>query len=423
MKRYFFLCGCLAGLLVLSACSDEVMETGGTSGNTSPSGQGNSGEIVITLPTQIPAYGQTRAEGSDGLNTPGTCTVTNCVVLVFSAETQNGNYTCEQKISLEFGESQEQVFICPTLASGEKVSAGYYTRWVARGSFVPEAEKYYRLYAYAYNSEPNYFSKDLTNEITDGESRYLQNVDDSKNASELVTFTLPEHQATGDQPVEIFGGFLGAYKGGNWGDVTEEGTMAGEEVYNSTVNGMKFTEEEIKEIHFGGDLKRQTGRLDVTLTNIPDNVASLSMLMGSYRTTVPVGMEIITKNGLIYYHNPCPVINNEEVANGKVTASDGEGRSVTLTADMLRTEDSYVFIKAYSADSAEIDTYTVRCKNKEVELGPDAIVETIVSDGKVTVPANFWLQLKGDYEQLQKGNMSFDVSWGEDYNSGVTMGK
>lgn len=429
MKRYFFLCGCLLALFA-SSCSDDIMESGGA-GNIS-SGQGHGEEIVITLPTHIPTYGQTRAknplEDAPGLNTPGTCTVTNCVVLVFSSNQQDGNYTCEKTIPLTFGKNQESVYIRPTLASGEQGDLKEYTRWVARGSFVPEQNKFYRLYAYAYDATSNYFSDNLSTEISKGNNKFLQNVDPDKKADELVTFTLPTKMATNDKPVEIFGAFLGAFTGGNWGEKADDGSMAGKEIASSTLNGISFTEEQIKDIHFGGDLKRQTGRLEITLTQIPENVAELSMVMGSYHRTEPVGMEIMTKKVddnvvLYYYHNPCEVDQNIVVAKGQPVTTAENDRTITLTADMLRTEDSYVYIRTYGADGKELDTYTVRCKDKIVALGPNAIVENIVTDGKVTVPANFWLQLKGNYDQLIKGNMSFDVLWGEDYNSGISMGK
>ena len=468
MKRYFFLCGCLLAMFA-SSCSDEIIEQGESAVNTSPTGQGNGGEIVITMPTQISTYGQTRAGESigedDGLNTPGTCTVTNCVVLVFSAAVTdeptgwlNADYKYEKSISLEFKETKE-VFIQTVGAFDVPDEAGhqFHNRQVAEGSFKPETGKWYRLYAYAYNATPGYYSGDLKNELTltdeTSNNKILQNKDEKKTADDLAKFTMLNYQdavgADEDSPMELFGGFLGVYKGDNWGESerteNNEGTegwiAAYKEVFNSTTTGIEFKEKyanddekngnmvvTVDDAHFGGDLKRLTGRLEITLTDIPEDVASLGMIMERYQSEEPVGKELIANSNeegrpIIYFCNPFEPVNNVEVDKRNVEATPEGSRSVTLTADMLRTENSYVYIRAYDAEGKEIDTYTVRCKNKEVALGPDAIVETIVSDGKVTVPANFWLQLKGDYKQLQKGNMSFDVSWGEDYNSNITMGK
>lgn len=395
----------LAMALLVTACSNEV-ESDIIPEPTQP----KEGNIEIILPASMLDNMQTRADDDWGkehgeYNAEGSCTVDKGIVLVFSADIQDASnpdewkqaaFTCETTIPVTFEKEEYTGAIEP--------EDNY--DWKATGTFTPSSGKWYRLYAFAYNSASVYFKDNLVNELSIGTGKQLQNQHQEYTTDQLASITLQKYQKENNQPIEIFGGFLGEYQGGNY---TESGTV-------QTIPSLAYTftdDEAIADAYFGGNLRRKTGRLDITLTGMAEHdVASASMIIEKFIDTTPIGME---KIGASYY-NPFESIGEQTVATAK-TSTDG---NIYLSGDMLPFESSYVDIKLTYEDGST-DTYQARCENSgEIAAGPDAIVTQIAQNSQLTLPENFWITLEGTYEQLTTGgNLSLQECWDENYEGGT----
>ncbi len=395
MKRYFFLCGCLAGLLALSACSDEVMETTDT-----PEKGKNSCAITISLPVKqsrnLSKSYQEETYGGEWNVEDNSVRADKGVILIFESkerDLENGAvYTLSEWQDITFAKETHS-----NLTPSE--------RWTARSSFTPEKDKYYRFYAFAYNSESGNFTvkeadddgHNLQTELA-LENRQLQNTEETLSADKVVSFTL-QHTSTQSAegyPIELFGGFLGAYSGGLYPEVqspTESMIVSGTNAVDNSYS-------------FGGELRRLTGRLEVTLTDIPEDegITSMALIMEKYTQTIPVGWEEENK----YY---MPFEPKEMVT---VAAADVQDGTAILNGNMFHnTMPSYMYVEVRKTDGTM--RYPVKVADKYMALGPDAAEGWVVKDNKITIITNYWFQLNGTYEQLTKGNLKMKISWDEDY--------
>lgn len=396
----------LAVALLATACSNE-MENDIIPKPTQP----KEGNIEIILPTSSLDGIKTRANGGDwgeehgDYNVGGSCTVDKGIVLVFSAEIQDESNPDEWKQSPLTYETSIPVEFKKDEHTGETDSKNNYD-WKAKGKFTPSTGKWYRLYAFAYNSKSDYFSENLLKELSLAGKR-LQNQHRDYTTDELASITLQNYLKKGKEPIEIFGGFLGEYKGGNY---TEKGTVD----RNPDLAYAFKDDEAIADAYFGGNLRRKTGRLDIKLTGMAENnVVSASMIIEKYIATTPIGMEKIVAS----YYNPFNSQKDIVVATVQTNEADG---NICLSADMLPFTSSYVNIRLEYQDGTT-RIYRARCKDSgEIAAGPDAIVTHIAKNSQISLPENFWITLEGSYEQLTAGgNLSLQECWDENYEGGT----
>lgn len=398
----------LAVALLATACSNEMEN------DIIPKpAQPKEGNIEIILPASSLDGIKTRANGGDwgeehgDYNAEGSCTVDKGIVLVFSAKIQKESdpdewkqipLTYETSIPVEFKKDEH---------TEEAGSENNYD-WKAKGKFTPSTGKWYRLYAFAYNSASGYFSDDLFEELSLTGKR-LQNQHKEYTTEQLASITLQKYLKENNEPIEIFGGFLGEYKGGNY---TEKGTVDTDPDF-----AYKFEDDEaIADAYFGGNLRRKTGRLDITLTGMAEHdVVSASMIIEKYMATTPIGMEKIEAG----FYNPFSPQQDIVVATVQTSEADG---NICLSADMLPFTSSYVNIELEYRDGTK-RTYRARCKDSgDIPAGPDAIVTQIAKNSQITLPENFWITLKGTYEQLTAGgNLSLQECWDENFDGGTLM--
>lgn len=380
MKRHFFLYGCLLAASLFSACSDEVerMEREQDSKYT----------IEITLPANARS-GMTRADDNNNdyggeWNVAGECTVDKGVILVYESDAESGTYTLKEKQDVTF-EEKTHIGLTPQ------------QRWTAQSNFTPEEGKYYRFYAYAYNHAAGNFSDNLAEEL-DVNGKELQNRRENMEAAKTASFTFKHYEPQQDYPIELFGGYLDAYSSTK---TYSEGKAAEKSLIISGSDALE------KEWCFCGELVRQTGRLEISLTDMPDNVVSASVVMEKYTDQAPVGWE----ENLEYY---TPFEREEMVT---VATKAVENHSVTLNCNMFPTEASYVYVRVENTDGGEM-TYPVRCADKWLPLGPDAVVGPVVQDNKLSIIRNYWFVLSGTFDKLQSGNnLTIQMAWEDDYNA------
>lgn len=405
MKRYFFLCG----YLLASSCSDEIIESGGTD---MPAEQSGKCMITISLPMSNTRSGDVADD--EHYNVAGKCVVDKGSLLVFESEKQFSEE--HSKAEYKFTKSVELTFANETYNKEEYIFDG--KRYTAAADFTPEKGKYYRLYAYAYNSKGVVPTFDLDN-------KELQNLDTETVADRLASITMPRPESvpTFDENVtrEIFGGFVEAFDGDEpYPKDNSHAALDPQKSYQltgSVTSGIIVGDDVEEYTSYGADIRRQTGRLDITLSEMgKNNVTKATLWIERYTNKTPAGMELTSRGegdeAIYFYHNPFLQERNE-VAVATATP-DSEG-AVRLCADMLRTESSYVYVELEYTDSHK-SRYAVRCADQTVAAGPDAVETQIAKDNKITVPENFWILLEGDYDNLVRNNLKIKVDWEEDIN-------
>lgn len=398
MKRYFFLCGCLLTLFA-SSCSDDIMDSGGTGTTT---GENGKCMITISLPRSNTRTGEVVGNGET--NASGTCVVDTGLLLIFESNARyNEDYALKKSVDLSFVNkdySKETGYIF-----NEK-------RYTAAAEFVPEKGKFYRLYAYAYNSNGVKPEFDYTGKV-------LQNLNEKLGVDRLASIAVPipsqSEVPTFNEDVtqEIYGGFLDAFGGtepypqdGSSAQINQ--TVDTHYLIGGLTNGIIVGDDADQYVSYGADIRRQTGRLDITLSEMTShNVKKATLLIERYTDKAPIGMEVIPEIG---YYNPF----EKEINEIKVVTAtpDTEGK-IRLCADMLRFENSYVYIELEYEDGKK-SHYLVRSADKEVPAGPDATVTQISKDFKITLLENIWILMEGTYDNLVKNNLKIKVNWEAD---------
>lgn len=419
MKRYFFLCGCLLALFA-SSCSDDIMESG--TGVENPDRQTESGRILITLPSNVQTKNGVDGEEENHDNLHGTADVNKGHILIFESPAQTGNdYICIKDTVIEFtnidwsdmknipfklSDEERKIYEDKGLTFWPKAEGDTYNhaqRYTGLAYFKPEKGKYYRIYAYAYHSEGVEPVFTLSNEGSDkpkaiSNGKILQNGKNSYTAEQLASIQLavPKNVTKG-KTTEIYGGFILGYEKLSY-------PISGSPSNTSYIIGDNA--DQIR--NYGGELKRRTGRLEIILSDMTANkVTSASMEVEKYAETEPVGVEKINGDDYNPFEKKRKTVTDE-------IKPDANG-TIRLCADMFYFKDSYVYIKVNYEDGTH-QTYQTRSKDTElIPSGPDAIGIYVSKDSKITVPPNFWVTLRGTYEQLvtNGGNLSVEENWGE----------
>lgn len=362
-RKFIYLCDILFALFISSCSNEEIVkeiETEGLQEN----------ERSITIGIHIDTKNQSTTTKAGGLTDPpvvGTCTADAGRILIFEADTESGPFLYKTRTI------EEESVTFTQRADGW---------WEGKSSYIPEDNKYYLIYAYAYDSQS--FSTNLGTELTVTD-RKLRNRGGDLTVDNVAYFAMPSVTSiTEGHTQEVFGEYLCKVENGK----PQTGTIIGSEKRN-----------------LSGTLLRQTGRLEISLTDLPDDVTKASMVIEDYYSKVPI-RSYHTETGL---NEPFQTDYMITVATKAVT-----NKSVTLTADLFRTDNSYVYVELETAGGKT--RYPVRCADmEEAPTIADAIVETLVKDYKITVPSNWYLQLSGNYNDLNKSNLTIKTAWGDDY--------
>lgn len=399
----------LAAALLMAACSNDVVEpeTG------TPDAPKGLGEIVITLPTKKLT---TRTDGSDGTaggsshdELHGEVNVDKGVILIFSNAEQDrgGDFTFEKKINVEFKEKTFEGSLDFNGGSNDDV-----TRMTATAMFEPEEGKYYKIYAYAYNSKGVAPQFDLGSEDT---PKRLQKDDDEDvkegDAMAAVSIARPADDADKDATMEVYGGWIYEFSGDEYHTkgYPEAGTMMTGPVLNAT---------EAEILNYGGSLSRQTGRFEITLTDVPSTVTKATLIVEEYQPKIPVSMGHYTNlddNSWYYFRNP---FQPEEKAVAAITPTDG---TLHFSTDMFPIDPSNVFIEIEDSEKGT-NKYQIRVKDQIDHTNFIGVSVYITKANRISVFPNFWLGLNTEYKNLlQEGNWTIDFDWGDDYNSNVSL--
>lgn len=374
----------LAMALLATACSNEIIEPDG--GTDLPDMQEGLGKIVITLPAEEAA---TRAE-----DLHGEVTVDKGRVLIFSTtEDKESDFTFEKGIDVSFA---SVTFDGSVTFKEDDCETDGKTRMTAYANFTPESGKLYKIYAYAYNSAGVTITEDV-------EGKRLQNGDTDLDENSLASISatrLSSPSAT----MEIYGGWIYEY------------TLQPYPTSGGVSTGPVLNQQQTTEIkNYGGSLKRQTGRLEITLTNVPTTVESATLIVEKHQDKIPIGMEALTNmTETDYYPNPFDAAREDVIT---VTPQSG---NLHFVADMFPVEASKMYIQI--KDSEGENEYQIRVKDmleNTIFIGVSVYVSRF---NLITIFSNFWIGLNTEYENLlQEGNWIIDFDWGADYNSGVQL--
>ena len=316
----------LAVALLATACSNEIIEPDG--GTDLPDMQEGLGKIVITLPAEEAA---TRAE-----DLHGEVTVDKGRVLIFSTTgNKESDFTFEKGIDVSFA---SVTFDGSVTFKEDDCETDGKTRMTAYANFTPESGKLYKIYAYAYNSAGVTITEDV-------EGKRLQNGDTDLDENSLASISatrLSSPSAT----MEIYGGWIYEY------------TLQPYPTSGGVSTGPVLNQQQTTEIkNYGGSLKRQTGRLEITLTNVPTTVESATLIVEKHQDKIPIGMEALTNmTETDYYPNPFDAAREEVIT---VTPQSG---NLHFVADMFPVEASKVYIQITDSENDE-NTYQIRVKD------------------------------------------------------------
>lgn len=399
----------LAAALLMAACSNDVVEpeTG------TPDAPKGLGEIVITLPTKKLT---TRADDSDGTASGplhdelhGEVNVDKGVILIFSNAEQDrdGDFTFEKKIDVQFKEKTFEGSLDFNGGSNDDV-----TRMTATAMFEPEEGKYYKIYAYAYNSKGVAPQFDLGSEDT---AKRLQKDDDEDvkegDAMASVSIARPIDDADKDATMEVYGGWIYEFSGDEYHTkgYPEAGTMMTGPVLNAT---------EAEILNYGGSLSRQTGRFEITLTDVPSTVTKATLIVEEYQPKIPVSMDRYTNMDEIkrlYFRNP---FQPEEKAVAVATPING---MLHFSADMFPTDPSKIFIQIEDSEKGT-NKYQIRVKDYLSDAIFIGISVWVSRFNQIAVCPNTWPKLTTGYENLlREGNWTIDFDWGTDYEPEITI--
>lgn len=400
----------LAVALLMAACNNDVIEP--EIGTGMPDVQEGLGKIVITLPSKGFA---TRAGGSgesgDGQSHEfhGEVNVDKGVILIFSNSEQNkdGDFTFEKKIDVEFNKKTFKGSLDFHGGSNDDV-----TRMTATAMFEPEEGKYYKIYAYAYNSQGVEPQFDLG---TSDNSKRLQKDDDEDvkdgDAVASVSIARLENYADDKATMEVYGGWIYEFSRDEYHTkgYPEAGTMMTGPVLNAS---------EAEILNYGGSLSRRTGRFEITLTDVPSTVTKATLIVEEYQPMIPVSMERYTNIDEIkrlYFRNPFQP-ERKEVA--VTTPVDG---TLHFCADMFPIDPSKIFIKI--EDSANgTGTYQIRVKDYWTDVIFIGVSVWVSRFNLIAVFPNTWSKLTTQYENLlQEGNWKIDFDWGTDYDPHIII--
>lgn len=155
-----------------------------------------------------------------------------------------------------------------------------------------------------------------------------------------------------------------------------------------------------------GTLYRVVGGFRMTITNVPDNIASLRLIA----ERIGVKQQMVGTYGFItpveYAYGCC-------VAN--ITPANG---TALFDLFLLSSPESYFYVDAISNDGT-FTRYLIKCEDKDSGIiGPTGIKDYIVKDNQFLILKNRLIRLQGPFENLRTGNIQIDIDWGSDVFGG-----
>lgn len=157
-----------------------------------------------------------------------------------------------------------------------------------------------------------------------------------------------------------------------------------------------------------GTIYRSSGRISVTLTDVPPEVTELSLIVEKYPKTCPLYAVI---NGYAPYHPIGFPLGDDIITTGVVVQTvrkeDFTSFTAVITADMLRVQNSYLYIGVTKAGGGST-RYMLKSPDYEIFTIYIGIIEVIVDAFRFTIPINFHIKVKGSFNDLTKGNLSID---------------
>lgn len=388
----------LAATLLLAACSQDVMEPEAGVPDT----QKGLKQIVITLPTENPATRADESPTHDEDELHGTVNVDKGVILIFSGseKSEKSDFTFEKCIDVDFKEKTFEGALSFHGGSDTDV-----TRMTATAAFKPEENKYYMIYAFAYNSKGVTPAFDLG---SDSQPKRLQKDDDEDvddgDALASISIARPDNYADGEATMEVYGGWIYEFSDKPYPE-------SGAQITNPPLNRSETAEI----LNYGGSLSRRTGRLEITLTDVPSTVTKATLIVDEYQPKIPVGMEHYTNIvEPVYFRNP---FQPEKKEVETITPTDG---TLHFCADMFPTDLSKAFIKIEDSSNGTKE-YQIRVKDKMDDLNFIGVSVYISKNNRISIFPNFWLELSTEYKNLLQGNWEIDFGWGENYNSNVQL--
>lgn len=391
----------LAIAILMVACDNDLVDRE----INLPDKSEETGNIIITLPTKnqtARTNGPINSENQQSHDVlHGTVTVDKGCILIFSNAERNssGDFTFEKKIDVDFREK--------TFPQGSHFNGGNNedcTRMTATASFKPEADKYYMIYAFAYNSKGVTPEFDLG--TLDNPKRVQKNDDNDMSGDVLASISIkrPDGYINDESTMEIYGGWIKECSNKPY---PEAGNMPTGPVLNQTST---------KIFNYGGSLSRQTGRLDITLSGVPSTVKNATLIVREYQSKIPINMEHFTNiQGLNYFRNPYTA---EEKRITTIEPADGK---LEFSAHMFPLDPSHIFIEIEDSE-AGTKRHQIRVKDKVEDLQFIGVSVYIAIDNRITIFPNYWLLLNTQYANLVKDdNWTIEFGWGSDYNSNVPL--
>lgn len=349
-------------LLFCSSCSnDEELQIGN-----------NTKKIAVTV--RIPKETQTRAvtPDPDGPIFDGTCTVDKVKVIVFSNDTREGEYTYDAAAT-------------PGSEATCKADGIY---WVAEKAFTAVANKFYRVYAFAYADK----DKDKFALTLDGKKV-------GENAADYASLNIPENTSiTTDSPLnydapEIFYSYVSSKAGGS-------------QIIEATADG---------DIALTGYLYRAVGKITIELTDIPADIAKVQLVSEKYTPS----SSFFLKGYLGGYGDDgsyaTHLTSHPTIASMKQPDNTTAPWNTALEANMIRVDSTRLYVAVYDKNDVMKGRYPVKCADLYVDTDYLLIQEWVVKNNRFTIPTNWHVQLLGKYETLIKSNLQINYSWDTDY--------
>lgn len=155
-----------------------------------------------------------------------------------------------------------------------------------------------------------------------------------------------------------------------------------------------------------GTLSRVVGGFRMTITDVPENIASLRLMAERIAVTQPMSGNYPFLRPVDYAYGCC-------VAN-----TSPENGTALFDLFLLSVPDSYFYVDAISKDGT-FTRYLIKCEDKDSGIiGPTGIKDHFVKDNKFNILKNRLLRLQGPFENLRTGNIQIDTAWENDVFGG-----
>ncbi len=174
-------------------------------------------------------------------------------------------------------------------------------------------------------------------------------------------------------------------------------------------------------IQLQGSLFRGVGQINVKVTNIPDDVTKLGLVMDRYS----IRNDMIHPEFFIYtsfskdtFTKRFIVDETNQIENDVATPANG--RTAVLTENMLRLGDGNVSSTDNGGSLLYIDAtttggtttrYLVQCRDKMMEdpFTP-VLYEYLIISSRFVIPTNWRMTISGDFSKLQHGTLKMEIN-------------